>query len=90
MRYFDLQVNGYAGVDFNSIALTTEEAKQACRLAFSEVSRWLGSTSRSAAIMLRSGLPTLLLTAAYLPERMRWCNCCSETPLKATRLWSIS
>ena len=30
MRYFDLQVNGYAGVDFNSNTLTTEEAKKAC------------------------------------------------------------
>ena len=30
MRYFDLQVIGYAGVDFNSNTLTTEEAKKAC------------------------------------------------------------
>ncbi len=30
MKYFDLQVNGYAGVDFNSNTLTTEEAKRAC------------------------------------------------------------
>jgi len=30
MKYFDLQVNGYAGVDFNSSTLTTEEAKRAC------------------------------------------------------------
>ena len=30
MRYFDLQVNGYAGIDFNSDTLTTEQAKVAC------------------------------------------------------------
>jgi N-acetylglucosamine-6-phosphate deacetylase len=30
MRYFDLQVNGYAGVDFNSDTLTTEQAELAC------------------------------------------------------------
>ncbi len=28
--YFDLQVNGYAGVDFNSDALTVDEAHRAC------------------------------------------------------------
>ena len=30
MSFFDLQVNGYAGIDFNSEALTTEEARVAC------------------------------------------------------------
>ncbi len=30
MSYFDLQVNGYAGIDFNSDALTTEQARVAC------------------------------------------------------------
>ena len=28
--YFDLQVNGYAGVDFNQDDLTAEELNQAC------------------------------------------------------------
>ena len=30
MSYFDLQVNGYAGIDFNSGFLTTEQARVAC------------------------------------------------------------
>ena len=30
MSYFDLQVNGYAGIDFNSDFLTTEQARVAC------------------------------------------------------------
>lgn len=29
-KYFDLQVNGYAGVDFNSISLTEEQLYSAC------------------------------------------------------------
>ena len=28
--YFDLQVNGYGGVDFNSDALTAEDLHKAC------------------------------------------------------------
>lgn len=31
IRYFDLQVNGYAGVDFNSNQLNTNELEYACR-----------------------------------------------------------
>ena len=30
IRYLDLQVNGYAGVDFNSDSLSTEEVLRAC------------------------------------------------------------
>ncbi len=30
MRYFDLQVNGYAGIDFNAGAMTTEQVREAC------------------------------------------------------------
>jgi N-acetylglucosamine-6-phosphate deacetylase len=30
MRYFDLQVNGYAGIDFNGASLSTEDAHRAC------------------------------------------------------------
>ncbi len=30
MSYFDLQVNGYAGVDFNAGELTTDEIRTAC------------------------------------------------------------
>lgn len=30
MSYFDLQVNGYAGVDFNGAALPPDEARRAC------------------------------------------------------------
>jgi len=29
-RYFDLQVNGYAGVDFNADGLTTDDVRRAC------------------------------------------------------------
>ena len=30
MSYFDLQVNGYAGIDFNGDSLTSEQARSAC------------------------------------------------------------
>ncbi len=30
-KYFDLQVNGYAGIDFNSVSLTEEQLLVACR-----------------------------------------------------------
>ena len=30
MSYFDLQVNGYAGIDFNGDSLTCEQARRAC------------------------------------------------------------
>ena len=33
MSYFDLQVNGYAGIDFNSDFLTTEQARVAAARA---------------------------------------------------------
>ena len=32
MRYVDLQVNGYGGVDFNSDSLTAQSLRAACEL----------------------------------------------------------
>ena len=30
IKYFDLQVNGYAGVDFNSLNLTLDQMERVC------------------------------------------------------------
>ncbi len=49
MSFFDLQVNGYAGIDFNSGALTTEEARVAC-----EAMREDGTTGALATVITDS------------------------------------
>ena len=36
MNYFDLQVNGYRGVDFNGDSMTLEQVAEACRSLKSE------------------------------------------------------
>ncbi len=65
MTYFDLQVNGYAGVDFCSSSLTLEECRTACEaLRADGIDRFL-------ATMITDTVPSL---EAKLKQLVRFCE----------------
>ena len=65
MAYFDLQVNGYAGVDFCSSSLTLEECRTACEaLRADGIDRFL-------ATMITDTVPSL---EAKLKQLVRFCE----------------
>src|SRR5262245_39592559 len=79
MGYFDVQVNGYAGVDFNGDALTLEDLERACeRLRHDDVEGILATfitapievmcarLSRLAALREASGLVASVVAGVHL------------------------